>query len=80
MVAGCVAALGFVLVTAAVPVGAHTPHDVIADVAVSPAFAKDRTVFALSDNGSIHLSEDDGATFRMVGAGPRWRPGHRHGR
>jgi hypothetical protein len=56
------------LLSAAVPAGAHTPHDVIVDVAVSPAFASDRTVLTISDNRVLR-STDGGRHFRETLAG-----------
>lgn len=59
------AAAGLVgsLVLGASPAAAHTPHDDIVDVAVSPGFAKDHTVLAISDNRVLR-STDGGRRFQ----------------
>jgi len=47
--------------------GAHTPHDIVTRVRLSPTFASDRTVFALitlSDQRLFALSRDGGRSFR----------------
>ena len=56
------------LLAAVDPAGAHTPHDVIVDVAVSPAFASDSTVLTISDNRVLR-STDGGRHFRETLAG-----------
>lgn len=50
---------------AATPAAAHTPHDVIGDVAVSPAFADDATVWAVTQSKLV-VSHDGGATWREL--------------
>lgn len=50
------------------PAGAHTPHDVIVDVAVSPAYSSDRTVLTISDNRVLR-STDGGLRFRETTEG-----------
>ncbi len=57
-----VAGLAGVTVLGTGPAGAHTPHDVIVDVAVSPAFARDHTVLVVSDNRVLR-STDGGRRF-----------------
>lgn len=47
------------------PVRAHTPHDDIFDVAVSPTYASDRMVFTIS-RGLLLKSEDGGQTWRHL--------------
>ena len=44
------------------PAAAHTPHDNVADIAVSPAFAEDGTAFAIVRN-RLMRSTDGGATW-----------------
>jgi photosystem II stability/assembly factor-like uncharacterized protein len=44
---------------------AHTPHDDIGDVAVSPAYAEDHTVFAIS-RSRLLLSTNGGTTWREI--------------
>ncbi len=56
------------LLAAVDPAGAHTPHDVIVDVAVSPTFASDSTVLTISDNRVLR-STDGGRHFRETLAG-----------
>lgn len=49
---------------------AHAPHDVITEVALSPAFATDRTVFAtvtLTDNDLFARSTDAGRSWTYIG-------------
>jgi photosystem II stability/assembly factor-like uncharacterized protein len=41
---------------------AHSPHDDVADIAVSPAYAKDRTIFAIV-RGRLMRSTDGGRTW-----------------
>lgn len=50
------------VVGAARPAAAHTPHDVIVDVVVSPAYARDRTVLTISNNRVLR-STDGGRDF-----------------
>jgi photosystem II stability/assembly factor-like uncharacterized protein len=52
------------LVVDAAPAGAHTPHDVIGDVAVSPNFTRDRTVLVISD-ARVLRSTDGGRHYRQ---------------
>ncbi|MBK5289952.1 MAG: hypothetical protein JJE46_15975, partial [Acidimicrobiia bacterium] len=56
------------LVSIDAPAGAHTPHDVIVDVAVSPAYASDRTVLTISGNRVLR-STDGGRRFRETPVG-----------
>jgi photosystem II stability/assembly factor-like uncharacterized protein len=60
VLAGLAAAL-----SGAVEVAAHTPHDVIRDVSVSPGFERDRTVFTIA-RSYVLRSTDGGATFERV--------------
>lgn len=67
--ARCVAAL--VAVTwglAAATASAHAPHDVISDVAMSPGFASDTTVLAVS-RGRVLRSEEGGSSWSEVTQG-----------
>lgn len=59
--------------TAMRPGFAHTPHDVIADVAVSPAYATDHTVVAISDNRGIR-STDGGKHWKEMAVGLTGEP------
>ena len=54
------------LVTTAQPGFAHTPHDDIANVAVSPSFATDHTVFAISDNRPLRSTDGGNHWVEMV--------------
>lgn len=49
---------------------AHTPHDVIRDVALSPNYAQDRTIFAVISNTqtptTLFRSDDGGATWQEL--------------
>lgn len=54
------------LVVAAGPAAAHTPHDNISDVVVSAAFAKDHTVFAISDNRALRSTDGGEHWFEMA--------------
>jgi photosystem II stability/assembly factor-like uncharacterized protein len=47
---------------------AHTPHDDIGDVAISPAYAEDHTVIAISRN-RLMRSTDRGTTWREMARG-----------
>jgi hypothetical protein len=47
---------------------AHTPHDVIADVVVSPKFSQDRTVYAISRT-LLLKSTDGGSTWTKLEVG-----------
>jgi len=47
------------------PVGAHTPHDDIFDVALSPTFSIDETVYAIS-RSLLLRSDDGGATWARL--------------
>lgn len=60
VIAACIVAAG--LASAA---GAHAPHDDIADVAFSPSFPENDTVFAIV-RGSLMRSVDGGTTWRRV--------------
>ena len=66
---GLVAAVVLTTVTAlVVPTGqvsAHAPHDQIADVLISPDFATDRTVFAISRNRFMR-STDGGSSWSEI--------------
>jgi photosystem II stability/assembly factor-like uncharacterized protein len=44
---------------------AHTPHDDIGDVVISPAYAEDHTVFAIS-RSRLMRSTDGGTTWREI--------------
>lgn len=49
---------------------AHSPHDVVTELALSPGFATDRTLFiavTLTDNLLVGVSRDAGRSFRLVG-------------
>ncbi len=73
LVAILVAAGG--LATFAPPAGAHTPHDDIFDVAVSPQFSSDGTIISIS-RGLFLRSSDRGATWQRVvkGLDNRYQP------
>jgi photosystem II stability/assembly factor-like uncharacterized protein len=45
---------------------AHTPHDVIANVVVSPSFATDHTVFAISDDRPLRSTDGGEHWVEMV--------------
>jgi photosystem II stability/assembly factor-like uncharacterized protein len=45
--------------------GAHTPHDDIGDVAISPAYSQNHTVFVIS-RGRLMRSTDKGVTWREM--------------
>ncbi len=66
------AALSLVVVSVvalvAEPAGAHTPHDDIADVAVSPQFVDDHTAYAISRT-LLLKSTDGGTTWAKVSRG-----------
>ncbi|MGH9230275.1 MAG: WD40/YVTN/BNR-like repeat-containing protein [Acidimicrobiales bacterium] len=47
------------------PALAHTPHDDISDVAISPDYADDHTVFVIS-RGRLMRSTDRGTTWREI--------------
>jgi photosystem II stability/assembly factor-like uncharacterized protein len=52
------------------PAYAHSPHDVVLELGVSPAFAVDQTLFAavtLTDNNIFVLSTDAGRSWTYVG-------------
>lgn len=53
------------LVGVARPSAAHTPHDDVFDMAVSPQFASDRTVIAIS-RGLLVRSTDGGASWQRL--------------
>jgi photosystem II stability/assembly factor-like uncharacterized protein len=71
-----VVALAGALISIALPTGsasAHVPHDRIADVDASPAFATDGTVFTISRN-HLMRSHDGGATWDQIVNGITGRP------
>ena len=45
------------LLVALVPAEAHTPHDDVSDIAVSPSFEADRTIWAISGNRLLRSSD-----------------------
>lgn len=52
------------------PARAHSPHDVVIELAVSPGFATDQTLFAavvLTDNHVFALSNDAGRSWHIIG-------------
>lgn len=58
---------------------AHAPHDIVSELALSPAFVTDRTVLiavTLTDNNLIGVSRDAGRSFTFVGT-PAAAPGPR---
>lgn len=64
---------GAVLAVLALPAAlarAHSPHDVVHELALSPAFAADRTLFAsvtLTDNALFAVSRDAGRSWTYLG-------------
>jgi photosystem II stability/assembly factor-like uncharacterized protein len=62
------AALGLTLLGLSGEAHAHTPHDDIGDVAVSPDYKHDRTVFVISRN-RLMQSTDRGTTWREIVSG-----------
>ncbi len=51
---------------------AHSPHDVVNELAISPTFATDRTLFAsvtLTDNALFAVSRDAGRSWTFLGTG-----------
>jgi photosystem II stability/assembly factor-like uncharacterized protein len=56
------------LLVALVPAEAHTPHDDVSDIALSPSFETDRTIWAISGNRLLR-SPDAGITWdaRVLG-------------
>jgi len=57
-------------VLAVLPARAHSPHDVSNDVAVSPAYADDQTVFGaflLTDHSLLGRSTDAGRSWQLYG-------------
>lgn len=67
------AVMAAVILTLAAPTSAHSPHDVVAGVEVSPTFAIDSTVFAavtLSEHPHLARSTDGGLTWTSSGAAP----------
>ena len=49
---------------------AHTPHDIILQVAISPTYDQDQTLFIYSSTeGGLLKSEDGGKSWKIVGTG-----------
>jgi photosystem II stability/assembly factor-like uncharacterized protein len=61
-----VLALGLVVVGG--PARAHAPHDDVGDIAVSPDFVEDQTVYVIARN-KLMRSVDGGLTWRELAAG-----------
>jgi photosystem II stability/assembly factor-like uncharacterized protein len=62
--------LATVVSLALAPALAHSPHDVVTELAVSPSYAIDHTLFAslsLTDNNLFALSNDSGRSWRYIG-------------
>lgn len=70
-----VAMVAISLVGIGLPAAAHTPHDDVFDVAVSPKFATDRTLIAIS-RGVLVRSTDAGVTWQRLvkGIDTRYQP------
>lgn len=66
--ASLAAALVVGTLVAATPASAHSPHDTIIDLAVSPTFATDHTLFTISRERLLK-STDGGATWRSLARG-----------
>jgi photosystem II stability/assembly factor-like uncharacterized protein len=59
------AVLCLALLWSADTTGAHTPHDDIGDVAISPAYPQNHTVIVIS-RGRLMRSTDSGVTWRQI--------------
>lgn len=67
---------GLVLGALAVPTAAHSPHDEIFDVAVSPAFAEDGTAYTISRSLLLRTT-DHGRTWQRLTRGLDFTTGYR---
>lgn len=68
LLAGAVLGVTLLVVGGATPAGAHSPHDAIGDVEVSPRFAEDGTVYSIVREYLIK-SVDGGSTWTRLNRG-----------